>query len=97
MHRGFACLHTLARGLLEAAAIIGHVFGFCNKVCKPLKLVCWDGSGLWVCAQRLDERRFAWSSQARDADPCADAHAPAIALQRMIIVQTEQAILFSMA
>ena len=31
MRRGFEGLHALARGLLEADPLSGHIFGFCNK------------------------------------------------------------------
>ena len=45
---------ALAKGLLEADPLSGHLFGFCNKGRTRLKLLYWDGSGLWVCANSHD-------------------------------------------
>ena len=38
----------------------GHLFLFTNARRNRLKLVVYDGSGLWVCSKKLDGGRFCW-------------------------------------
>jgi transposase len=45
---------------LQCAPLSGHVFLFCNAQRNRLKLLVWDGSGLWICAKKLSKGRFRW-------------------------------------
>lgn len=60
MRKGFEGLYGLARDRLQSEPLSGHVFLFCNRQRNRLKLLFWDGTGLWVCAKRLAKGRFRW-------------------------------------
>jgi len=60
LRKGFDGLYGLVRDRLELEPLSGHVFVFSNAPRTRLKLLFWDGSGLWVCAKRLERGRFRW-------------------------------------
>jgi transposase len=60
MRKGFEGLYGLVRDQLQLEPLSGHIFIFSNAQRNRLKLVFWDGSGLWVCAKRLERGRFRW-------------------------------------
>ena len=64
MRKGFDGLFGLVRNRLSADPMSGHVFLFCNAQHNRLKLLFWDGSGLWVCAKRLERGCFRWPEPA---------------------------------
>jgi len=68
MRQGFEGLYGLVRDRLLCDPLSGHVFLFANARRNRLKLLFWDGSGLWVCAKRLEKGCFRWP-EAEDRQP----------------------------
>ena len=60
MRKGFEGLYGLVRDHLGQDPLSGHLFLFTNRMQTRLKVLVWDGSGLWVCAKRLEKGRFHW-------------------------------------
>jgi transposase len=58
LRKGFDGLYGLARDALGLDPLSGHRVLFCNGERTRLKVLFWDGSGLWVCAKRLEKGRF---------------------------------------
>lgn len=63
MRKGMNGLHGLVRSRLESDPTNGHLFVFCNAGRTRLKILYFDGSGLWLCAKRLERGRFDWPEE----------------------------------
>ena len=60
MRKGFDGLFGLVRDQLGQDPLSGHLFLFTNRTRTRLRALIFDGSGLWVCAKRLERGRFVW-------------------------------------
>jgi transposase len=60
MRKGFEGLHALVGEQLKENVRSGALFVFINKRHTRLKVLHFDGTGLWLMTKRLEEGTFAW-------------------------------------
>lgn len=60
MRKSFNGLAAAVRDVLEEDPLSGCVFAFANRRRNLVKLLLWDGTGLWVLGKRLERGTFAW-------------------------------------
>ena len=87
LRAGFERLSVLVQAVLEQNALSGHLFVFCNATRTRIRILYWDGTGLWLLTKRLERGRYAW--------PAAAAEAAASAPRRLTLPHSELLLLLS--
>ena len=60
MRRGIDGLSVLVEQALQRSPCAGSAFVFCNRAGNRIKVLLWDGTGVWLCQRRLHRGRFVW-------------------------------------
>jgi len=68
MRLGFNGLYGLVSNKLRGDPLSGHLYLFANARRDRMKVLFFDGSGLWVCAKRMEGGRLRWPQAAQSED-----------------------------
>lgn len=62
IRKGADGLSTLVQECLGKTPTDGSAYAFRNRAGNRIKLLVWDGTGVWLCVRRLHKGRFIWPS-----------------------------------
>ena len=60
MRKGFNGLYAMVQHQLKGEPLGGDLYIFSNRKRDCLKIFVYDGTGIWVCAKRLERGTFRW-------------------------------------
>lgn len=60
MRQGIDGLSLRIQQALGHTPCDGSAYAFRNRAGTRIKLLVWDGTGVWLCVRRLHRGRFAW-------------------------------------
>jgi transposase len=62
MRSGIDGLSQRIQNTLGRSPCEGSAYAFRNRSATRIKLLIWDGTGVWLCQRRLHQGRFVWPS-----------------------------------
>ncbi len=80
MRKSFNGLSAVVSQKLQESPTSGAAYLFTNKKRTLLKILYWDGSGLWVMAKRLEKGTFSWPKHTSTKDGKICLEPPALAM-----------------
>ncbi len=80
MRKSFNGLYELAGRHHDSNPGRDSLFVFTNKNRNRIKLLYFDGTGLWVAAKRLEKGRFSWPAPSEPGQRRIKLHAEALQL-----------------
>jgi transposase len=60
IRKGADGLSVLVQESLGKIPTDGSAYAFRNRAGNRIKLLIWDGTGVWLCVRRLHKGRFVW-------------------------------------
>jgi len=80
MRKGYEGLSALAGEVLREDVRSGALFVFGNRRRTRLKILYFDGSGMWVMGKRLEAGTFSWPKVSETGSPKVQLRAEALAM-----------------
>lgn len=82
LRKSFNGLYALTVNVLKENPESGALFAFTNRRRNRVKILRWDGTGLWVMTKRLEQNRFSWPRgvDTKNAKLCLSPEALALLL-----------------
>lgn len=67
LRKSFEGLSDLVTQRFKEDPFSGHLYVFANRKKNRIKVLYFDGSGVWVCAKRLGQGVFGWPANSESA------------------------------
>jgi len=78
MRKGVDGLSAIVQQALGQPPCAGSAFVFRNRAGNRLKLLLWDGNGVWLCQRRLHRGGFVWPTAGDTVFQVTEAQYPYI-------------------